>query len=123
MGKIVFCEDDPTIQKLIRVALRATPHQILIASNGTEGLAMIERERPHVVCTDVAMPGMNGLQLCSTIKARPDLAHTPVILISASVQRTQIEEGYTKGASDFLAKPFTMDQLREMIDRYAGKGD
>ena len=120
MGKIVFCEDDLTIQKLIRVALRATPHQILIASNGTDGLALIERERPHLVCTDVAMPGMDGLHLCSTIRARPDLAHIPVILISASAQRTQIEEGYAQGASDFLAKPFTMAQLREMIDRYAG---
>ena len=122
MGKIVFCEDDPTIQKLIRVALRATPHQVLIASNGIDGLAVIERERPDLVCTDVAMPGMNGLQLCSTLKTRPDLAHIPVILVSASAQRTQIQEGYENGASDFLAKPFTMTQLREMIDRYAGAG-
>ena len=123
MGKIIFCEDDPTIQKLIRVALRATPHQILIASNGTDGLAMIEREHPDMVCTDVAMPGIDGLQLCRTIKARPDLAHIPVVLISASVQRTQVEEGYESGASDFLAKPFTMAQLREIIDRYVGNGD
>ena len=121
MAKLVFCEDDPTIQKLVRVALRATPHQLYIATDGAEGLALIERERPDMIFTDVAMPTIDGFQLVDMLKARPALAHIPVIFMTASVQRHQMEEGYRHGVADYLTKPFTVADLRAKIDEYLSK--
>jgi CheY-like chemotaxis protein len=85
LATIVFCEDDPTIQKLIRVTLRPTPYDVHVAADGIAALALIERVRPEVVFADVAMPGLDGLQLVSALKAGPHLAHIPVVMLTALV--------------------------------------
>ena len=118
MAKIVFCEDSPVTQKLIRVILQSTPHEIHFASGGLEGLHLVTSLRPDVVFTDVHMEEMSGLQLCAQIKAREELAHIPVVLMTASVQTAFLEEGYRKGASDHLIKPFTPDELRAKVEKF-----
>ena len=122
MTTLVFCEDDPVIQKLIQLATRALPHVVHIVGDGETGLELIERERPSVVYTDVAMPRLDGMQLLDIMKSRADLANIPVVLMTASVQRGEIEEGLRHGASDVLSKPFGPAELRAKIEeavRYA----
>src|ERR1043166_7055015 len=122
MTTLVFCEDDPVIQKLIQLATRALPHVVHIVGDGETGLELIERERPSVVFTDVAMPRLDGMQLLDIMKSRADLANIPVVLMTASVQRGEIEEGLRHGASDVLSKPFGPAELRAKIEeavRYA----
>lgn len=120
MGKIVFCEDDPMIQKLIRTALRSAGHQIFIASDGAEGLQLIERELPDVVFSDVSMPNLDGFQLGDALRAGPTTAHIPIVYMTASVQRSQIEEALQHGAVGVLPKPFTMTDLRARVAEFAG---
>jgi CheY-like chemotaxis protein len=121
MARIVFCEDNPLIQKLISATLRASQHEVEIVADGLTGLALIEERPPDAVFTDLAMPGMDGFHLCSEIKARPALAHIPVVVISASAQRHQIAEAYRRGAADYLAKPFSPAELRAKIDEILAK--
>lgn len=115
MAILVFCEDDPAIQRLFRAVLQTTPHAVHIAGDGCEGLALIERIRPDAVFTDVQMPKMNGLQLCDALKGRPHLAAIPVVVVTASVQRAQIEELYRHGIAGHLAKPFSPTALRAKV--------
>jgi CheY-like chemotaxis protein len=122
VAKIVFCEDDPAIGKLVRVALRPTPHEVHLAVDGEAGLALIEKVRPDLVFTDVAMPRLDGFRLADAVKGRPHLAHIPVVLLTASVQRTQIEEGYRHGVTAHLAKPFGAQELVSLIDRLLDRG-
>ena len=117
MGKVVFVEDDPTIRKLIQTALRSSPHEIHFATNGREGLALVERVRPHCVFTDVSMPLMNGLELADAIRANAALSGVQIVFVTASLQREQIERYLAHGAVAYLGKPFTMAELREHIDR------
>jgi CheY-like chemotaxis protein len=119
VSKVVFCEDDPMIRKLIQTGLRSTAHDVHIAENGKEGLALIEQVRPDVVFSDVAMPGMDGFELADAIRARPDLAHIPIVFMTASVQRDQIDECFRHGAAGHLAKPFTMAELRARIAQFS----
>jgi CheY-like chemotaxis protein len=119
MAKVVFVEDDLAIQKLIRVALRQSEHEVLIAGDGAEGLELIRRERPDVIFTDIAMPGMNGLELCATLRSDAELADIPVVVVTASVQRANLDAISEHGATDYLAKPFEMDALRSKIEQYA----
>ena len=118
MATIVFCEDDPTIRKLIQVALRSTAHRVFIAEDGQAGLAVIERERPEIVFTDVSMPEMDGLELMAVLHGRADLAQIPVVLLSASAQQRQIEEGLRHGALGYMTKPFSTAELRAKVDEF-----
>jgi two-component system, chemotaxis family, chemotaxis protein CheY len=120
MTPIVFCEDDPTIQKLIRVALRTTPYDVYVAADGLAGLALIECVQPEAVFADVAMPRLDGLQLVSALKARPDLAPIPVVLLTALVQREHREEADRQGVAGYLTKPFSPAELRASVDAFAG---
>ncbi len=122
VAKIVFCEDDPMIRKLVQAALRATPHHVTYAADGREGLATIERERPDVIFTDVWMPEMDGFQLADAVKARPELARIPIVFMTASVQSAQVAECFKHGAAGHLSKPFTMADLRSRVAEFTGAG-
>jgi CheY-like chemotaxis protein len=119
MSRILFCEDDPAIQKLIRMALRDSGHEVSMAVDGREGLRLAREFRPTVIFTDVAMPDMDGFQLADAIRADPELAATPIVFITASVQRADIEEALRRGASRVIGKPFTVSELRDLVAEFA----
>ena len=122
MSKVVFCEDDPMIQKLIRAALRTEAHEIHVASTGDEGLELVRRELPDVVFTDVSMPGMDGYQLAAELKGDPRTAHIPIVFMTASMQRAQHDEAERHGAAEVLMKPFSMADLRARLAAFTGGG-
>ena len=115
MGTIVFCEDDPMIRKLVLAALRGGEHQVHMASDGEEGLALVRELRPDLVFSDVSMPKLDGYQLGDALKAAPDTAAIPLVFVTASVQRSQIAEAALHGAAGVLPKPFTMAELRAKV--------
>jgi CheY-like chemotaxis protein len=119
VSRVVFCEDDPMIRKLVQAALRSTTHEVHVAENGRQGLDLIAKVRPDVVFSDVAMPEMDGFELADALRARPDLAHIPIVFMTASVQREQIDECFRHGAAGHLAKPFTMAELRVRVAQYS----
>src|SRR5256885_2059120 len=107
MGRGVFVEDDPQIRKLVKAAMRSSPHEMHLATNGREGLDLVLRVRPDAVFTHVSMPEMDGLELADSIRARPEIAHTLIVFITASVQQDQIDRYTARGAAGYLAKPFS----------------
>lgn len=115
MATIVFCEDDPTIQKLVRAALRGSGHELHLASDGAAGLALIRRVKPDLVFSDVSMPNMDGYQLGDALRASPETAAIPLVFVTASVQRAQIAEAEQHGGTSVLSKPFTMAELRARV--------
>ena len=118
MSRIVFCEDDPMIRKLVQAALRSSTHDVRFAENGKLGLALIAEVRPDVVFSDVAMPEMDGFEMADAMRERAALAHIPIVFMTASVQREQVEEAFRHGASAHLAKPFTVSELRARIAQF-----
>lgn len=115
MAKIVFCEDDPMIQKLIRAAMRGSGHEVHLAVDGEEGLALVRSVRPDLIFSDVSMPKLDGYQLGDALKASPDTAGIPLVFVTASVQRAQVAEAERHGAAGVLPKPFTMAELRRRV--------
>ena len=116
MGRVVFCEDEPRIRKLIVFAMRGTSHEVHIASDGAEGLALVEQVRPDLLVTDIVMPRMDGYELADTVRSRPHLAHIPVVFLTASLQRKQVEEAMSHGGLAILAKPFNVAEMRLKVD-------
>ncbi len=121
MSKIVFCEDEVRIQKVFRIMLRSTEHELYLASDGLEGLEVIERVRPDLIFTDISMPICDGYQLADAVKAQPHLAHIPIIFISAFAQRAEMEEGYRHGGVSYIVKPFSAADLYEKIELFCNQ--
>ncbi len=115
MPSIVVCEDDPDIQRPVSVALRPTGVTLHLAGDGAAGLALIEREYPALVITDVAMPELDGLTLLDRLKEQPAFAALPVLVLTASAQPHQVKEARRRGATDVLTKPFSPKALREHL--------
>jgi len=115
MAKIVFCEDDPMIRKLITAAMRDSGHDVRLAVDGEEGLALIRDTRPDLVFSDVSMPKLDGYQLGDALRASPATAGIPLVFVTASVQRSKIVEAERHGGTGVLPKPFTMAELRKRV--------
>jgi CheY-like chemotaxis protein len=116
MARILFCEDNPTIRRLLEVALRTSPHQIEVAADGAAGLALAERWRPDLIVTDISMPDMDGFALVEAVRAHPQLRSVPVLVMSATMERERLESIVQRGANGYLTKPFSPQSLREAID-------
>lgn len=106
------------IQKLIRAALRSTPHEVHIASDGAAGLELIRSVRPDVIFSDVSMPVVDGFEMAARIRADEELRAIPIVFMTASVQRAQIDEALRHGGTGVLAKPFTMTELRTRVAEF-----
>jgi CheY-like chemotaxis protein len=118
VATIVACEDDQDVRNLIVTCFRRSDHLLYPAADGIDGLALIEQHTPDLVLCDVHMPGLGGLELLDQLRAREDLASIPVLLLSASAQASEIEEGLRRGAVGYVTKPFTPTELREAVSRH-----
>jgi CheY-like chemotaxis protein len=121
MAKIVIAEDEPDIRELIAFTLRFAGHEVITGANGQEGYELAKQHKPDLVMLDVRMPKMTGYEACQNIKAEPDIAHIPVIFLSAKGQETEIEQGLSVGAEQYLLKPFAPDQLTQQVSEVLKK--
>ena len=121
MATIVFCDDDPSVRKLVMATLRSTGHENHMAVDGGEGLELIERLQPDAVFTDVSMPVMTGVELAEAVKRQPQLADIPIIAVTASVQRDHLSELSRCGITDYIRKPFIAAALREKVNEVVAR--
>jgi signal transduction histidine kinase len=103
--RILVVEDRDELRAFV-AALLSEEHTVLEAADGESGLAIVKREHPDLVLSDVMMPGGSGTDLCSRIKRDPALRDIPVVLLTARVGSEATLDAYAHGADDFVAKPF-----------------
>lgn len=113
---ILAIDDDATMTMLIEVMFAERGYQVFSASGGAEALEKILEIQPDIILLDIMMPGMDGYETCSLIKAIPDFAHTPVIMLTSSDDVEAVERAYANGASDFLCKPINWPILIHRVD-------
>jgi CheY-like chemotaxis protein len=113
--RIVFCDDEAIIRRLIELSLRGTSHEFQMASTGVEALELVREWHPDLLITDVAMRGMDGLELASAVRADPRVEGLRVVFMTASVNRDAIEELSTEGVASHLRKPFGPAALRALL--------
>jgi signal transduction histidine kinase/DNA-binding response OmpR family regulator len=119
-SRVLVIDDDPAARDLVGRFLAADGFTVLTASGGEEGLRLARQERPDVIALDIIMPQMDGWAVLAELKADPELAQIPVILISVTDDRNL---GYALGASEYLTKPIDRERLSEILKRYASGGD
>ncbi|OLP16570.1 hybrid sensor histidine kinase/response regulator [Leptolyngbya sp. 'hensonii'] len=115
MTKILVIEDEPIIRESIVEILELDGYDVIAAENGRVGLQVAKTQMPDLVLCDIEMPELNGYQFLSTLRQDWDTATIPVIFLTAKVSRSDIRQGMTLGAEDYLTKPFTVDELRQAV--------
>ena len=117
---LLVVEDQPEIRKLICMTMDYDGFEVHEADNGDTGLRMVKALRPHIVLLDVMMPGqLDGIQVCERIRADPEIAHIPVVMLTARSQQTDLEAGRRASCNAYLTKPFSPLQLIETVERLA----
>ncbi len=104
-ARILVVDDIPTNVKLLEARLMAEYFQVLTATNGADAIALCQSGQCDMVLLDVMMPGMDGFEVCKRLKADPETAHLPVVMVTALDQPEDRVKGLEAGADDFLTKP------------------
>jgi CheY-like chemotaxis protein len=112
---ILLVDDNPQILSILSDLLRPLDYQLFCAANGREALSLAAVHRPDLVLLDVMMPGMDGFSVCQALRADPQLAKVPVIMITALDDRASRLRGFEAGADDFIGKPFDYVELRARV--------
>ncbi len=115
--KVLLVDDTRTLFSLLQVYLLGWQMEFVVATDGVEGLARAREHKPALVITDVRMPGMDGFELTAAIRADPDLRDTPVVLLTALSDEASRRKATLVGASAFLTKPVSVEDLRATVAR------
>jgi sigma-B regulation protein RsbU (phosphoserine phosphatase) len=110
--KILIAEDDPASGRLLSSSLKKLGYDVILAPNGRDAWYSFLSERPRIVVTDWMMPIVDGIELCSKIRAEGRPQYTYVILLTALSGKDRFMEGMRAGADDFITKPFDLEALR-----------
>jgi DNA-binding response OmpR family regulator len=114
MKKIVLIEDDADLFALLKYNLEKDGFAMVGAQTGKGAIELCRRERPDLILLDIMLPDSDGLDICKGIRQHPELAHIPVIFLTARASETDRIVGLELGANDYIVKPFF---VRELIAR------
>jgi len=117
MAKILIVDDSPSQLLGIQRIVEKLGHESITAEDGAAGVEVAKRELPDMVLMDVVMPNLNGFQATRTLSREATTKHIPVILVTTKDQDTDRMWGLRQGAKAYLTKPFSEDELAEVIER------
>lgn len=125
-GRILIVDDVPSSRLIARAKLSMAYYDVIEAETGEEAIEVAAREEPDLILLDVMMPGIDGFETCRRLKAEPQTAHIPVVMLSSLSNRADRVRGLESGADDFLTKPFedtallsrvsSLTRMKMMID-------
>ena len=115
--KILICDDDPVILRLLQVNLEIEGYEVVSAHHGEEAVRLAIQERPNLIILDIMMPRMDGYQAARALKSQTETKDSPLVFLSAKAQQADIDKGRTFGVTDYLTKPFDPTELLDVIDR------
>jgi CheY-like chemotaxis protein len=115
MLTVLLVEDHPLNRDVVRAVL-ADRFTVLVAESAEVAEALLQETRPDLILMDVQLPGMDGLTLTRRLKADPSTAAIPVVVVSARILDSDIEQGYEAGCIDYISKPIT-DEPNVFLER------
>ena len=109
--KILVVEDEPDIRELVRYNLEQAGFAVVEADDGEAALAMAQKERPALVILDLMLPQGDGMEVCRILRARPETAKLPIVILTAKAGEVDRVLGLELGADDYVTKPFSPREL------------
>ncbi len=115
--KILTCDDEKHIVRLIQVNLERQGYEVITAFNGAECLEKVKEDRPDLIVLDVMMPEMTGFEVLDILKKDPETENIPVIMLTARAQDSDVLRGWQSGVECYLTKPFNPMELIAFVKR------
>ena len=115
--RILICDDDPVILRLLQVNLELEGYEVVLANNGEQALDVAAAENPDLIILDIMMPRLDGYQTAERLKANSTTQGTPIIFLSAKAQQSDIDRGRQYGVEEYLTKPFDPSDLLDVVER------
>jgi two-component system KDP operon response regulator KdpE len=112
VAKILVIDDDPSLNRALRLGLQAGGHEVTTAATGEHGISQAALTSPDVVVLDMGLPDMDGIAVCRTIRGWSDV---PIIVLSATGAENRKVAALDAGANDYVTKPFSMPELEARI--------
>ncbi|MDP2854375.1 MAG: response regulator transcription factor [Smithellaceae bacterium] len=111
MAKILIVDDEQDIADLVSYNLEKEGFDTIKAYDGADVLKIVKTQKPDLIILDLMLPHMNGLDICRAIRANPEIAHVPVIMLTAKGDEVDKIIGLEIGADDYITKPFSVKEL------------
>ena len=121
MSKILLVDDVDLFLELERSYLEGLGYDLITASSGEETLARIERVEPDVLLLDFYMPGLDGDEVCATLRKNPRWENLPIIMVTAAGKPEEVKRCLASGCDDYITKPVNKQELREKVRRLLGQ--
>jgi DNA-binding response OmpR family regulator len=122
---ILVVEDEKTVQETLAYNLEKEGYKVLTADEGEDALSTIRKKKPDLVVLDIMLPGLDGLAVCRLVRKDPDIAHTPIIMLTARGTQGDKMVGLDSGADDYITKPFGLGEflarVRAVLRRVPGR--
>ena len=115
MAHVLIADDDADIRDLVAFRLTQNGHRVMAVEDGMAALRAVREQPVELALLDIRMPGMSGLDVCRALRATPETASLPVIMITARSQEGDIEVGFAAGADDYIIKPFSPRELSSRV--------
>ncbi|NBV42040.1 response regulator [bacterium] len=112
MTKILIADDEYHILMLTEMVFKDIGMDVVTAGDGESAIELAGKERPDLIITDIIMPRKTGFEVCKAVRSNPDIADTPIIIISALGDEYNKLTGFEEGADDFVTKPFNVEELK-----------
>lgn len=114
-AKIMTVDDAATIRKMVSWTLKGAGHEVIEACDGVEALKALTLHSVDVIISDINMPNMDGIEFTRQLRARPQFARIPVILLTTESDVEKKKAGKAAGATGWMVKPFSQDALLAIV--------
>lgn len=121
MANILAVDDQKSMREMVRIVLESGGHQVTIAEDGVEALAIARAQSFDLVISDINMPNMNGISLVSKLKLLPAFKFTPILMLTTETSSYKKDKAKALGASGWLTKPFDPPRLTNAVTKLLGK--
>jgi DNA-binding response OmpR family regulator len=115
LQSVLVVDDEPTARSMLRLILVRAGFEVREAKDGYEALEQVERIIPDVMLLDIMMPGMDGFTVCQILREQENTVDLPIIMLSARADPESVNTGLRVGATKYLTKPVTPDELTRHI--------
>jgi phosphate regulon transcriptional regulator PhoB len=115
MPKIIIIDDEKDIIELIAYNLENEGFSVLKAFDGEAALRMIKSKKPDLAILDLMLPGINGIDVCKSVRANPEISGLPIIMLTAKTDEIDKIIGLELGADDYMTKPFSVKELMARV--------
>jgi DNA-binding response OmpR family regulator len=114
-AKVLVIEDDRSLAEVLSYNLKGAGYEVLVATDGQDGLLKAETKSPDLVVLDLMLPVVDGLDVCRRLRAQPATREIPIIMLTAKAEESDEIVGFSLGADDYVTKPFSVKVLLERI--------